>query len=184
LHCPCGHFPVEELIMSEPFVGEIRLFAGNFAPVDWAFCDGTSLAIAQNEALFDLIGTTYGGNGTTTFNLPDLRGRVPIHQGAGYVLGQSGGAETVTVTAAEAPVHTHNWAVVTSAGSADTEKLPEGYLANGPLLSYDNRASPTTTALASSTIGSAGGGLAHQNMAPFLTICFIISLFGVFPSQG
>jgi microcystin-dependent protein len=170
--------------VSMPFVGEIRLFAGNFAPVDWAFCDGTTLAIAQNQTLFALMGTTYGGNGTTTFNLPDLRGRVPIHQGSGFTMGQAGGTETVTVTAAEAPLHDHNWAAVTRAGSADTEKLPDGYLANGPLLSYDNSASPMTTTLASTTIGSAGGGQPHENMAPFLTITFIVSLFGIFPSQA
>jgi microcystin-dependent protein len=166
-----------------PFLGEIRLFPGNFAPANWAFCDGTLLAIAQNQALFALLGTTYGGNGTTTFSLPDLRGRVPIHQGSGFTIGQAGGTETVTVTSAQAPLHSHPWAAVTRAGSADTEKLPQGYLANGPLLSYDNSASPMTTPLASSTIGSAGGGQPHENMAPFLTISFIIALAGVFPSQ-
>jgi microcystin-dependent protein len=165
--------------MSQPFVGEIRLFAGNFAPVGWMFCDGSLLQISQNAVLFNLIGTTYGGDGLNTFALPDLRGRAPVHAGPGFVLGQMGGAETVTLLANQVPLHQHPWA---TAATADTEKLASGYLANGPLLAY--AAGPPDTTLAPSTIGPAPGGTPHENMAPFLAINFIISMFGIFPSQN
>jgi microcystin-dependent protein len=176
--------------MGSPYVGEIRMFPGNFAPVGWAFCNGQILSISQNTVLFDLIGTTYGGDGISTFALPDLQGRVPIHFGTGpgvspYDIGESAGAETVTVTVAESPQHNHGgWAALSAPGTADKEKLPDGYLANGALPVYDNTPSPPTTPLASSMIASVGGGQPHENMAPFVAINFIISLFGIFPSQN
>jgi microcystin-dependent protein len=163
----------------DPYVGEIRLFAGNFPPQGWLLCDGSLQSIADNPTLFDLIGTTYGGDGQTTFALPDLRGRAPVHAGPGFVLGQVGGAETVTLTSNQVPLHTHPWA---SATTADTEKFSGGYVANGPLLAYAAPGAPT--ALAPSTIGNSPGGTPHENMAPFVAVCFIISQFGIFPSQG
>lgn len=163
----------------DPYVGEIRLFAGNFAPQGWLFCDGSLQSIAENETLFDLIGTTYGGDGQTTFALPDLRGRAPVHVGSGFVLGQMGGAETVTLASNQVPLHVHPWA---TAATADTEKFSGGYVASGPLLAYAAPGAPTT--LAPSTIGGSAGGTAHQNMAPFVAVSFIISQFGIFPSQN
>lgn len=175
--------------MSTPYVGEIRLFAGNFAPLGWMLCQGQLVSIAEYETLFNLIGTTYGGDGVNTFALPDLRGRVPIHMtgvspnpGA-YPLGQQAGVETVTLTTQQIPSHTHAWNVVGTANSADTAKLPNGYLANGTALSFDSRPNPVTTTLAATTVSATGGNQPHENMAPYLCINFIISLFGVFPSQ-
>ncbi len=175
--------------MAQPYIGEIRMFAGNFAPTGWALCNGQLLPISEYDALFNLIGTTYGGDGQTTFALPDLQGRVPIHAGSGaglspYIIGESGGVETVAVTVAQAPTHDHGWAVLTAAGTADKEKLPGGYLANGALLVYDNSASPPTTPLGGSTVAPVGGSQAHENMAPYLVLTFIVSLFGIFPSQN
>jgi microcystin-dependent protein len=166
--------------MSNPFVGEIRLVAFNFPPQGWAFCDGSLLSIAQNEVLFDLIGTTYGGDGITTFALPNLLGRAPVHVGSGFVLGQIGGTETATILPTQVPAHQHPW---DTAASADTEKFSGGYLAKGTLLTYDP-APTAVTPLAASTIGEATGGTAHPNMAPFLAVSFVISMFGIFPSQG
>jgi microcystin-dependent protein len=175
--------------MSQPYLGEIRMFAGNFEPVGWAFCNGQLLSIAQNNALFALLGTTYGGDGQNTFALPDLQGRVPIHFGTGNGLGtvnlaDKAGSETVTITAVSTPTHSHAWAAVGDPGSADKEKLPGGYLANGALSVYD--ASPTTTtALDAAMIAPpAVGNGAHENMAPFLAVTFIIALEGIFPSQN
>ncbi|AKV03630.1 Microcystin dependent protein [Labilithrix luteola] len=173
--------------MSTPYVGEIRMFAGNFAPAGWMLCQGQILQISQYAVLYNLIGVTYGGDGVNTFALPDLRGRVPIHMGTNagvtYPLGQQAGVESVTLTTSQLPTHTHAWNVVGTAGSADTAKLPNGYLANGSALSYDNNAASARTALGTSTIAPTGGNQPHENMAPFLCINFIIALFGVFPSQ-
>jgi microcystin-dependent protein len=171
--------------MGEPFIGEIRIFAGNFAPLGWAFCDGQLLPIATYEALFALIGTTYGGDGQTTFALPDLRGRGPIHQGTGpgltpRTMGETLGQEAVTLTTAQAPVHSHPWATAPNGG---TSKLPSGYLAPSTSLAYAAAGGPTT-ALASTTIAAAGGAQPHENMAPFLTLSFIIALEGIFPSPS
>jgi microcystin-dependent protein len=165
------------------------MFPGNFAPVGWALCNGQLLPISEYTTLFNLIGTTYGGDGTTTFALPDLQGRVPIHMGTGsglstYVIGENGGVENAAVAVAQAPAHDHGWAVLTAAGTADKEKLPGGYLANGALAVYDNSASPPTMPLAASTIAPVGGSQPHENMAPYLVITFIISLFGIYPSQS
>jgi microcystin-dependent protein len=174
--------------MSNPYLGEVRMFGGNFAPQGWALCNGQILPISQNAALFSLLGTQYGGDGRSTFALPDLQGRVPISFGTGpggaVVIGEEDGAETVTLTPAQAPAHSHEWAVMGGAGTADKEKLPNGYLANGPLAVYDNTNPATTVALASSTISTVGGSQPHENMAPFVVLNFIIALTGIFPSRN
>jgi len=171
--------------MSEPFVGEIRMFAGNFAPRGWAFCDGQLLAVSQNDALFSLLGTIYGGDGRTTFGLPDLRGRIPIHAGHGpglseRRLGAKGGAETVTVTVNQLPSHGHplqgssNTANALNPGSA----LP----ATAQSQVYFNR-EETMTNLNSGSIGNVGGSRSHTNLMPFLCVNFIIALVGIYPSR-
>jgi microcystin-dependent protein len=167
--------------MANPYVGEIRMFAGNFAPVGWMFCDGQLLAIAENDTLFALIGTTYGGDGQTTFGLPDLRGRIPIHRGSSHVLAQAGGTETVTLTVQQMPAHTH--ALEGSSSPADPLSSPGGSLladagANsiyGPSVG---------TAMSTQAVSTNGGNGPHDNMAPYQCVSFIISLFGIFPSQG
>src|SRR5437016_2584474 len=166
--------------MSSPFIGEIRMFAGNFAPVGWAFCNGALMAIDQNDALFNLIGTTYGGDGQTTFALPNLQSRVPIHVGPGFALGQSGGTESVTLTTSQIPAHSH---VPQASGNAGTASTPANtvWAANATLTQYSN-AAPSAN-MDPAALGSAGGSQPHDNMIPFLVINFILSLFGVFPSQ-
>lgn len=171
--------------MAQPYVGEIRIFAGNFPPNGWMFCDGATLAIADNDTLFNLIGTTYGGDGQETFNLPDLRGRVPIHQGTNptsgtaYQLGEAGGQETVLLTVQQIPQHTHALAATTAIG---TQSSPGGnVLANSqgpqPYIQED-----PDGALDGLALNPAGGGQPHDNRQPFLGVNFIISLFGIFPS--
>jgi len=169
--------------MAEPYIGEIRIFAGTFAPQGWAFCDGSLLSIGSYEALFTLIGTTYGGDGQQTFALPDLRGRAPVSAGAApgltpRDLGETDGREQVVLTGAEAPAHAHAWRTAATAG---TSKLPGGYYANGAALSFAAGGEPTP--LAASTVASAGGGQPHENMPPFLAVSFIIALEGIYPSQ-
>ncbi|HEY1128142.1 MAG TPA: tail fiber protein [Roseateles sp.] len=166
--------------MSDPFVGEIRLFAGNFAPTGWAFCQGQLLPIAENDVLFTLIGTIYGGDGQSTFALPNLAGRIPMHVGPGYVQGELLGSETVTLTAAQIPQHTH--AMHASTSTADGTTPGGALLAGTSVPSYDT--GPGTTAMAAGAIGPAGGSQPHENMAPTLTVNYIISLFGIFPSQN
>ena len=171
--------------MAEPYVGEIRIFAGNFAPAGWMFCDGQTLPISENTTLFQLIGTTYGGDGQTTFNLPDLRGRVPLHQGtnprtgSSYQLAQSSGVESVTLTTQQIPTHPHALMATTAVG---TQTTPGGnLLANSqgpqPYIQEDPDGNLNGQALS-----SAGGSQPHDNLQPFLGINFIISLFGIFPS--
>jgi microcystin-dependent protein len=167
--------------MSNPYVGEIRMFGGNFAPDGWLFCDGSLLPISEYETLYNLIGTTYGGDGQTTFALPDLRSRVPIHQGAGYVMGQQGGVENVTLTVEQLPAHTHALNATPALGSAAVG--PTGMLASSATQSYYGSGIPQT-AMAATAITPIGGGQLHENRAPFLAVSFIISLFGIFPSQG
>jgi microcystin-dependent protein len=165
--------------MSNPYVGEIRMFAGNFAPVGWAFCDGTILSIAQNTTLFQLIGTTYGGDGVNTFVLPDLRSRVPVHMGAGFTLGQANGEEQVTLTVGQIPAHTHVPQANSTTGMRTT---PAGNVwASSSNFPYS--ASAPGAAMAPQAISSFGGSLPHDNMIPFLAVNFIISMFGIFPSQ-
>lgn len=166
--------------MGTPFVGEIRLFAGNFAPVGWSFCDGTMMAIAENETLFNLIGTTYGGDGQSTFALPDLRSRVPVHQGSGFVIGQLAGTETVTLTTQQTPSHTH----VPQANSSPGNQLSaSGAVWAQSTLSQFSSAAPATP-MAATAVGISGGSQPHDNMIPFLALNFIISMFGIFPSQN
>lgn len=170
--------------MSQPYVGEIRIFGGNFAPNGWLFCEGQALAIADYDTLFNLIGTTYGGDGVNTFNLPDLRGRLPVHQGTSttgttYVMGESAGAEEVTLTVSQIPSHTHPVIASTSAGSAPG---PEGNVLAASGSSNVYRPGPGAAALANQTVGPAGGSQPHSNMQPYLCVNFIISLFGVYPT--
>jgi microcystin-dependent protein len=166
--------------MANPFVGEIRLFGGNFAPSGWAFCDGQLLAIADNEALFSLIGTTYGGNGQTTFALPDLRGRVPVHQAPSFVIGSSGGQEQVTLTTVQLPAHGHP--LLASSADGTTSDPTSSVFAENDARSFST-AAPSTT-LHASALTTTGGGQPHDNRMPYLALNFIISLFGVFPSQN
>ena len=172
--------------MSQPYVGEIRIFAGNFAPVGWNFCDGSLLAIASYEALYTLIGTTYGGDGQNTFGLPDLRGRVPIHQGSNgvtnYTLGQNGGAEIVTLTVSQIPAHSHV-AQAAAGASGNPANSPQNNVWSDWTGGQFSTATPSVV-MNPSAIGTAGGSQPHDNMLPFLGISFIISLFGIFPSQN
>ncbi|HSF98721.1 MAG TPA: tail fiber protein [Ornithinibacter sp.] len=167
--------------MGQPYVGEIRIFAGNFAPNGWLSCDGQILSISENETLFQLIGTTYGGDGQSTFALPDLRGRMPVHQGNGMVLAETGGAEQVTLTTQQMPAHSHP--LVGSAANASATSPAGGVPGTMPEVATSAYGSdaPLTT-LAAQTISPAGGSQPHDNMQPFLCVGFIISLFGIFPS--
>jgi microcystin-dependent protein len=168
--------------MGTPYVGEIRMFGGNFAPAGWAFCDGSLLAIAENDTLFNLIGTTYGGDGQSTFALPDLRSRVPVHQGPSFVLGQVGGEESVTLTVNQIPAHTHVATCYPVAGnSADPTGKRWASSADTSINPY--AVPPGDSTMAAQAIGIDGGSQPHDNMLPFLVISFIISLFGVFPTQ-
>ena len=177
--------------MSQPFVGEIRMFGGNFAPAGWMLCDGQLLPISENETLFNLIGTTYGGDGQSTFALPDLQGRVPVHCGGpqNYVLGENGGVETVTLTTQQIPSHNHP---ITSANNPADANIPNSntILANmGPsgiaqvpcYKAFDGTAQIVMNA---GSVSPAGGSQPHDNMQPYLVINYIISLFGIFPSQN
>jgi microcystin-dependent protein len=172
--------------MPEPFVGEIRMFAGNFPPSGWAFCDGTPLPISENEILFQLIGTMYGGDGESTFNLPDLRGRAPMHMGAGadgivYQIAESGGVESVTLTTQQIPNHTHTMLGSKDAGNQST---PVNFMlaASNTVSMY--KAAAVTGALNAQSAGPTGGSQPHENMQPYLCINVIISLFGVYPSPN
>ena len=171
--------------MSGPFVGEIRMFAGNFAPAGWAFCNGALLPISENETLFNLIGTTYGGDGQNNFALPNLQSRVPIHVGPGFAQGQSGGVESVTLTTSQIPAHSHVPQCF-SAQSGGNHNTPEnGVWATSTTGGvYSNASLSGGVSMNPNAIGSAGGSQPHDNMLPFLVINFIISLFGVFPSQS
>jgi microcystin-dependent protein len=169
--------------MAQPYVGEIRMFAGNFAPAGWAFCNGALLPISENETLFQLIGTTYGGDGQSTFALPDLQGRIPLHMGTGggqaYVLAQTGGVETVTLTTQQIPAHNH--LMVVSTNNASTANAQGNVLAQTPSYTPYIVDSPSVS-LNPASLGSTGGSQPHNNLQPFLCISFIISLFGIFPS--
>jgi microcystin-dependent protein len=166
--------------MSNPFVGEIRMFGGNFAPAGWMFCEGQLLPISENETLFNLIGTTYGGDGQSTFALPDLRGRLPIHQGNGFTLAETGGSEEVTLTVQQIPGHPHPVLASTNPGDSTqpannltaTNSSVQVYRAQAPSVPMNNQA-----------VGPTGGSQPHTNFQPYLCVDFIISLFGVFPSQ-
>jgi microcystin-dependent protein len=165
--------------MAQPYVGEIRMFAGNFPPNGWMFCEGQTLPISENETLFQLIGTTYGGDGQETFNLPDLRGRVPIHQGNGFVLAETGGAEEITLTTNQIPSHNHAFL----AAKVDGNQINAGgaLTANSPQVTvYINQAPDGN--MNPGAISPVGGSQPHTNFQPYLCVDFIISLFGIFPS--
>ncbi|MET0554958.1 MAG: tail fiber protein [Vicinamibacteria bacterium] len=169
--------------MAQPYVGEIRMFAGNFAPAGWQFCDGSLLPISEYETLFNLIGTTFGGDGQSTFAMPDLRGRVPIHQGNSFILGETGGAESVTLTVQQIPVHNHALMATVNLANATTPQ--------GNVLAQTNVAgvqqyfpAPGNQPLAANAITATGGSQPHDNMQPYLCVSFIISLFGIFPSPS
>jgi microcystin-dependent protein len=165
--------------MAEPFLSEIRIFSFSFAPRGWALCGGQLLPINQNQALFSLLGTTYGGDGRVNFALPDLRGRVPVHEGTGHTLGQRAGAESHTLNLNETPAHTH--LVRASSNSGNTPVPTNNFLAaaNNVYRPADN-----PTALSSGTVLNVGGSQAHPNMQPFLTLNFCIALQGIFPSPN
>jgi microcystin-dependent protein len=171
--------------MADPYVGEIRMFAGNFAPVGWALCQGQLMPISENETLFNLIGTTYGGDGQETFALPDLSGRAPLHHGTGpgltsRIIGEEGGVEQVTLTVQQIPAHSHPLLARAAGGKSAT---PDGnVLASAPATSLYTRDTPSIN-LAANAIEPVGGSQPHDNRMPYLTINFIISLFGIFPSQ-
>jgi microcystin-dependent protein len=167
--------------MSSPFIGEIRIFAGNFAPLGWAFCAGQILSISENDTLFNLIGTNYGGDGQTTFALPDLRGRIPVHQGSGSVLSQSGGVETVTLTQNQLPAHTH--ALTASVNNATTANAEGNVVAQTPSYTPYIGGTPANTPLAPSSVSTLGGSHPHDNMQPYICINYIIALFGIYPTQ-
>jgi microcystin-dependent protein len=165
--------------MAQPFVGEIRIFAGNFAPAGWMFCEGQQLPISENETLFQLVGTTYGGDGQENFNLPDLRGRLPMHQGNGVILAEQGGAEEITLTVSQTPAHAHPLLATTAVGTAAS---PQNSLLAASGSSNVYRAGPSAAALSNQTVGPVGGSQPHTNFQPYLCVDFIISLFGIFPS--
>lgn len=166
--------------MAQPYVGEIRIFAGNFAPAGWAFCEGQLMAISENETLFQLIGTTYGGDGQSTFAMPDMRGRIPIHQGSGFTLAETGGAEQITLTTQQIPAHTHPYLCSADPGNSVN---PQSNLASrtAGATSLYIEDSPTVN-MHAMAIGSVGGSQPHTNFQPYLCVNFIISLFGIFPS--
>jgi len=166
--------------MAQPYVGEIRIFAGNFAPAGWMFCEGQLLPISEYETLFNLIGTTYGGDGQSTFGLPDLRGRLPIHMGNGVTLAETGGVEEVTLSVSQIPAHGHAFLATSSFGTAST---PTGnVLAQTQAIKIYDSTAPATPMAANTTL-SVGGSQPHNNFQPYLCVDFIISLFGIFPSQ-
>ncbi len=165
--------------MAQPYVGEIRMFAGNFAPAGWMFCEGQLLPISENETLFQLLGTTYGGDGQSTFALPDLRGRIPLHQGNGFILAETGGAEEITLTVNQIGAHSHPFLVslATAGQAAPLNALP------GNSTSVDlYREDATAVNCSPQAINATGGSQPHTNFEPYLCVDFIISLFGIFPS--
>jgi microcystin-dependent protein len=164
--------------LPDPYLGEIRMFGGNFAPLGWHFCDGTLLPISQYDALYALLGTTFGGDGQTTFALPDLRGRVPLHQGSGYVMGQLAGSESVTLTTLQIPSHTHT---VSATGSSAASTPSNEFYGQNTLNMY---AAAPSGAMATAAVSYSGGGQPHSNMMPFQAINYIIALEGIFPTQG
>jgi len=167
--------------MSQPYLGEIRMFPATFAPAGWALCNGQLLAISENDALFSLIGTTYGGDGQSTFGLPDLRGRAPVHQGSGYFMGQQGGVQAVTLTINQLPAHTHTPQAANGApgdpGNSPANSFWSGWTGG------QFTVSPPTHALNPAAVGNTGNSQAHENMVPFQAINYIISLFGIYPTQ-
>jgi microcystin-dependent protein len=176
--------------MADPFVAEIRIFAGNFAPKGWAFCDGQLMPISQNTALFSLLGTNYGGDGRSTFALPNLQGAAPLGAGQGpglslRDLGETGGSQTVTLLASEIPAHTHAARASTTGGvnSPANATWGESKLGKTPMAVYA-ASGADNVAMSPQALAVAGGGLPHNNMPPYLCLTFIIALQGVFPPRG
>ena len=168
--------------MAQPYVGEIRMFAGNFAPAGWNFCDGSILPISENETLFNLIGTTYGGDGQSTFAVPDLRGRLPIHFGNGFTLAESGGVETVELTIAQIPAHSHG--LLATNNFAATTAVQNNVAAAASVVNINAYGTDQpTTSVSPASVSLVGNSLPHTNFQPYLCVDFIISLFGIFPSQ-
>jgi len=165
--------------MAQPYLGEIRMFAGNFAPAGWMFCEGQLLPISEYETLFNLIGTTYGGDGQNTFGLPDLRGRVPMHFGNGYILAETGGVETVTLTAAQIPAHSHP---LLATGNLANDSNASGHLAGQPTSFFPYLNAVPAVPMSAQSITAVGGSQPHDNFQPYLCVDFIISMFGIFPS--
>lgn len=173
--------------MADPFVAEIRVFPFNFAPKGWAFCNGQLLPLSQNTALFSLLGTTYGGDGKSTFALPDLEGSVPMHPGQGpglqlYDLGQTGGSETVTLLQSEMPAHNHSL-MSANDDPAESNDPTNNVLARSTLFAYSAAVTPLVQMAVPQALAPAGGGLPHNNMMPYLTLSFCIALQGVFPAR-
>jgi len=166
--------------MAQPYVGEIRIFAGNFAIAGWMFCEGQLLPISEYETLFNLIGTTYGGDGQSTFALPDLRGRIPLHQGNGFTLAETGGVETVTLTVSQIPSHTHPL-LGTSLIANDANPGNNILAQTSTFDAYQSAGA--NAAMNPGNVGSTGGSQPHNNFQPYLCMNYIISLFGIFPSQ-
>jgi microcystin-dependent protein len=169
--------------MAQPYVGEIRMFAGNFAPAGWMFCDGQLLPISENETLFQLIGTTYGGDGESTFALPNLQGRLPLHSGNAMTLAETGGVETVTLTTQQIPAHPH--ALLATTNQAAQNPPAQQVLAQSPTQNafpYGTDVPPAT--LNPGSISPVGGAQPHTNFQPYLCVNFIVSLFGIFPSPN
>lgn len=172
--------------MAEPFLSELRIMSFNFPPKGWALCNGQLLPINQNQALFALLGTTYGGNGQTNFALPNLQGRTPIHTGMGHTLGEAGGSEAVTLNISQLPAHTHNLCGTNQDADVSTPVGGQSVLArpaNEETRIYHNAANPDAT-LAPNTIGATGGSQPHTNMQPYLVLNFCIALQGIFPSHN
>jgi microcystin-dependent protein len=167
--------------MAQPYVGEIRMFGGNFAPAGWMFCEGQLLPISENETLFQLIGTTYGGDGQSTFALPDLRGRLPIHQGNGFILAENGGAEQITLTVNQIPSHSHP---ALGSSNTGTGTAPQGNVLSSLTVATNSAYGSDNPQISISpqSVTMVGGSQPHSNMQPFLCVDFIISLFGIFPS--
>jgi len=163
--------------MGQPYVGEIRMFAGNFAPAGWALCQGQLMPISENETLFNLIGTTYGGDGQQTFQLPDLRSRMVIHQGGGFTIAETGGVENVSLTINQMPAHSHP--VVVTNNNQSFSSPSQAFLAKGPQTYISNKAPDDHMG---NVVMGAGGNVPHSNIQPYLTINFILSLFGIYPT--
>jgi microcystin-dependent protein len=164
--------------MAQPYVGEIRMFAGNFAPAGWMFCEGQILPISENETLFQLICTTYGGDGESTFALPDLRGRIPLHMGGGFVLAETGGVESVTLTTQQVPAHSHP---MLASNDIPPQSSPKNAV-TGQSAAKLYRAGVPSVQLSPQAVAPVGGAQPHENFQPYLCVDFIISLFGIFPS--
>ncbi len=166
--------------MGQPYVGEIRMFGGSFAPAGWLFCQGQLLPISENETLFQLIGTTYGGDGESTFALPNLQGRIPLHQGNGFTMAEASGVEQVTLTGAQVPIHSHPFLAANAV--ANDPNPANNVLGESSASIFQFQTAAPTAAMAPGSVSPVGGGQPHTNFQPYLCISFIISLYGIFPS--